>query len=168
MNTNVFHNANIIDCTGNDPYLGTVVVEGDRIQAVGPADQVTTPRDAVAIDLEGLTLMPGLIDVHTHLGMVIADETKNVEDYHPGATYPFLVAQQIEECLMSGFTTIRDAGMMDWSFKHTPEDMVTSATGITTVLPVLLTDSCQRPQCVTVWMRSGTQSGTNSVPALTR
>lgn len=117
MKTTVFHNANILDCTGNDPYPGIVVVVGDRIQAVGPSDQVSTPRDAVAIDLGGMTLMPGLIDAHTHLGMVIPDETKNVEDYHPGATYPLLVAQQIEDCLMSGFTTIRDAGMMDWSFK---------------------------------------------------
>ena len=40
-----------------------------------------------------MTLMPGLIDAHTHLGMVIAGETKNVEDYHPGATFPMFVAQ---------------------------------------------------------------------------
>ena len=93
------------------------MVEGERIQAVGPADQVTTPRDAVAIDLEGLTLMPGLIDVHTHLGMVVSDETVSVEDQYPGATYALYVAQRIEECLMSGFTTVRDAGMTDWSFR---------------------------------------------------
>ena len=36
METTVFHSANILDCTGNDPYPGTVVVVGDRIQAVGP------------------------------------------------------------------------------------------------------------------------------------
>ena len=35
-----------------------------------------------------------------------------------GALY---VAQRIEECLMSGFTTVRDAGMTDWSFKHAVE-----------------------------------------------
>ena len=51
METTVFHSANIIDCTGKDPYHGTVVVEGERIQAVGPADQVTTPRDATRIYL---------------------------------------------------------------------------------------------------------------------
>ena len=117
METTVFHNANILDCTGKDPYPGTVVVAGDRIQAVGPSDQVTTPRDAVSVDLEGMTLMPGLIDAHTHLGMVVADETISVENQYPGATYALYVAQRIEECLMSGFTTVRDAGMTDWTFK---------------------------------------------------
>ena len=117
MGTTVFHNANILDCTGRDPYPGTVVVTGNRIEAGGPADLVSTPRDATSIDLEGMTLMPGLIDVHTHLGMVVADETVSVENQYPGATYALYVAQRIEECLMSGFTTVRDAGMTDWSFK---------------------------------------------------
>ncbi len=117
METTAFQNANVLDCTGRDPYPGTVVVEGDRIQAVGPVDQVSTPRDAMSIDLDGMTLMPGLIDVHTHLGMVVADETVSVENQYPGATYALYVAQRIEECLMSGFTTVRDAGMTDWSFK---------------------------------------------------
>jgi len=121
METTVFHNANVLDCTGRDPYHGTVVVAEDRIQAVGPADQVSTPRDAMSVDLQGMTLMPGLIDAHTHLGMVVSDETVSAEDLHPGATYALYVAQRIEECLMSGFTTVRDAGMTDWSFKHAVE-----------------------------------------------
>ncbi len=50
METTVFHNANVLDCTGRDPYHGTVVVAEDRIQAVGPADQVSTPRDAMTVD----------------------------------------------------------------------------------------------------------------------
>ena len=50
VETTVFHNANILDCTGRDPYYGTVVVVGDRIQAVGPSDQVSTPRDATTVD----------------------------------------------------------------------------------------------------------------------
>lgn len=65
METKVFHNANILECSGRDPFHGTVVVEGDRIRAVGPADQVSTPRDALSVDLDGMTLIPGLIDVHT-------------------------------------------------------------------------------------------------------
>jgi len=121
METTVFQNANVLDCTGKDPYPGTVVVAGDRIQAVGPSDQISPPRDASSIDLDGMTLMPGLIDAHTHLGMLVADETVSVEDRHPGATYAFYVARQIKECLISGFTTVRDAGMTDWNFKHPVE-----------------------------------------------
>ena len=45
---------------------GTVVVDGDRIAAVGPARQVDVPAGATVIDGSGLTVMPGLIDVHWH------------------------------------------------------------------------------------------------------
>lgn len=44
-----------------------VVVDGAKIVAVGPKDKVTIPAGAVTIDGEGGTLLPGLIDVHTHV-----------------------------------------------------------------------------------------------------
>lgn len=47
---------------------GTVVVQGNRIIAVGPADQVNIPSGATRVDLRGKTIMPGIIDVHAHLG----------------------------------------------------------------------------------------------------
>jgi len=75
------------------------VVEGERIQAVGSADQVSTPRDTVSVDLGGMTLMPGLIDAHAYVVMVMANETEKVEDHHSGATYPDLVAPQVEDRL---------------------------------------------------------------------
>jgi Tol biopolymer transport system component/imidazolonepropionase-like amidohydrolase len=45
---------------------GTLVVEGDRIRAVGPADQVQVPAGARVIDATGKTIMPGLVDAHAH------------------------------------------------------------------------------------------------------
>ena len=45
---------------------GTVVVDGDRIVAIGPSRQVDVPADATVIDGSGSTVMPGLIDVHWH------------------------------------------------------------------------------------------------------
>jgi len=47
---------------------GTVVVEGNRITAVGPAASVSIPAGATRIDAKGKTIMPGIIDVHAHLG----------------------------------------------------------------------------------------------------
>ncbi|MDX1421328.1 MAG: amidohydrolase family protein, partial [Rubricoccaceae bacterium] len=47
---------------------GTVVVRGNRIVAVGPADLMDVPADAEVIDVSGHTLMPGLVDVHAHAG----------------------------------------------------------------------------------------------------
>ena len=46
----------------------TVVVEGNRITAVGPASEVSVPRGAKRIDVAGKTIMPGIIDVHAHIG----------------------------------------------------------------------------------------------------
>ncbi len=45
---------------------GAIVVEGNRIVAVGPADEVRIPADARRIDVSGKTIMPGIIDVHAH------------------------------------------------------------------------------------------------------
>jgi len=45
---------------------GTVLLHGSRIEAVGPADQVAVPPDARRFDLAGMTIIPGLIDVHAH------------------------------------------------------------------------------------------------------
>lgn len=47
---------------------GTLVIEGDRITAVGQAGAVAVPAGAQTIDLSGKTIMPGLIDVHGHVG----------------------------------------------------------------------------------------------------
>ncbi len=63
-------NARLLTMAGEDNLEiirhGTVVVEGDRIAAVGPFRQVDVPAGATVIDASGLTVMPGLIDVHWH------------------------------------------------------------------------------------------------------
>jgi imidazolonepropionase-like amidohydrolase len=51
----------------HDP--GTLVFAGDRITALGPENQVTIPDGAERVEARGMTLMPGLIDAHTHLGI---------------------------------------------------------------------------------------------------
>jgi peptidyl-dipeptidase Dcp len=52
---------------------GTIVVEGDRITAVGARAGVTVPDDAKIIDAKGKTIIPGLIDVHAHMGYGVLD-----------------------------------------------------------------------------------------------
>lgn len=64
-----FRNARIITMKGDQVIeKGTVVVDGNRIVAVGPAASVPVPRGAHVIDCTGKTIMPGIIDVHGHLG----------------------------------------------------------------------------------------------------
>jgi adenine deaminase len=57
--------ARIFDGTGAPASVGNVLVRGDRIVAVGPA--VRAPRGSRTVDARGLTLIPGLHDLHTHL-----------------------------------------------------------------------------------------------------
>jgi imidazolonepropionase-like amidohydrolase len=47
---------------------GTVVVEGNRITAVGANNKVEIPRNAKVVDISGKTIMPGIVDVHAHIG----------------------------------------------------------------------------------------------------
>lgn len=52
---------------------GTVVVDGDRIIAVGRRGGVKVPADAKVIDVSGKTIIPGLVDVHAHMGYGVLD-----------------------------------------------------------------------------------------------
>ncbi len=67
--TIAFTNARIITME-NDAVIenGAVVVEGNKIKSVGPMAEVRIPAGAKVIDCSGKTIMPGLIDVHGHLG----------------------------------------------------------------------------------------------------
>jgi len=67
--TLVIFNGMVVDGTGGGPIEnGTVVIDGDRIVAVGHARDVTVPPDALKLDARGGTIMPGVIDPHTHIG----------------------------------------------------------------------------------------------------
>ncbi|HEX8338583.1 MAG TPA: amidohydrolase family protein [Pyrinomonadaceae bacterium] len=65
----VFKGANLFDAeTGETRPATTVVVEGNRVKAVSPDGKVELPRNAEVIDARGKTLLPGLWDMHVHLG----------------------------------------------------------------------------------------------------
>ena len=64
-----FKHANLFDSeTGRTIPNTTVVVEGNRIKAVGPEGKVAVPKNAEVVDARGRTLMPGLWDMHVHIG----------------------------------------------------------------------------------------------------
>jgi imidazolonepropionase-like amidohydrolase len=79
----VFKGAELIDGTGAPPIKKSVlVIEGDRITAVGKEGKVHYPKNAHVIELEGRTIMPGLINVHGHVGLVAG--TQNRADAYTG------------------------------------------------------------------------------------
>lgn len=66
----IFLNVNILDSTGRDPYRGDVLIEGERITAVGNVPNVKNLKKDVKVRVfhgNGRTLMSGLGDAHTHL-----------------------------------------------------------------------------------------------------
>jgi len=66
--TVAFTHAHVITVSGDEIVDATLIVENGRIKAVGPADKTKVPRDATVIDATGKTIMPGLVDTHSHIG----------------------------------------------------------------------------------------------------
>ncbi len=115
----VFTNAVLLDCTGAEPVTGaSVVVEGDRIKDVlARPGAGAVPGPVTTIDCKGRTLMPGLTDAHVHICAVEG----NITDQHRFLPPSLLAAKALrraEECLMQGFTTVRDAGGADYGFRE--------------------------------------------------
>jgi imidazolonepropionase-like amidohydrolase len=102
-----------------DPETGTVasnqiiLIEGERIREVGPG--VAIPAGAEVIDLSKLTVLPGLVDAHTHQALTYKDVPENniyyftyVADSTP--LRAIQAASNTMQLLASGFTVIRDVG----------------------------------------------------------
>lgn len=99
-----------IDAAPHDGW--GVIVRGDRIEAVGPRAQLTVPPDATTIALPGTTLMPGLIEGHSHLLLHPYNETP-WDDQVLHEALALRVARAVNHAratLMAGFTTVRDLG----------------------------------------------------------
>jgi imidazolonepropionase-like amidohydrolase len=89
-----------------------VVVRGEKIESAGPASSVNVPAGARAIDLAGMTLMPGLIEAHSHVLLHPYSETSwNDQVIHePLALRVARATNHLRSTLVAGFTTIRDLG----------------------------------------------------------
>jgi imidazolonepropionase-like amidohydrolase len=89
-----------------------VLVRDDRIAGAGPAATVRAPAEAKIIDLAGTTLMPGLIEAHSHVLLHPYNETSwNDQNAHESLALRVARATvHLQRTLMAGFTTIRDLG----------------------------------------------------------
>ena len=111
----VLHAAKLLDVkTGTTLRDQVVVIEGEKITAVGSAKSVKVDADAEQIELPNATVLPGLIDMHTHLTMDLGSLG------YPGlgistAREALHGARNARRTLEAGFTTVRNLGANDYA-----------------------------------------------------
>lgn len=111
--TVVLKPARVFDGVSVTPHEGwLVVVEGDRIVGAGPAAEVKVPEKARVIEMPSATLLPGLIDAHTHVLLHPYDEATWNDQVlrEPLGLRVARATNHLKAELLSGFTTIRDLG----------------------------------------------------------
>jgi len=111
--TFVLKPARVFDAVSPTPHEGwVVVVTGSRIVSAGPAAAVQAPAGAQSIDLPGTTLMPGLIDAHSHIYLHPYNEALwNDQVMKETLAYRTIAAViYCRDTLLSGFTSLRDLG----------------------------------------------------------
>jgi len=110
----VIRAAHLIDGKSNSPRDNiAVLVEGDRIMAVGPEAEVKAKASGPiqTIDLGGATILPGLIDNHTHVLLQGDITSADYDDQLLKESIPYRAIRAtaaVRTALMNGFTAIRD------------------------------------------------------------
>ncbi len=112
----------LIDGTGAEPVANAAVISRrGLVVAAGPEHAVDVPADARRIDVDGLTILPGLVDCHTHLG---GASTMDYSDWvlEPDARQAINSTVQLRELMRHGVTTIRDISRnglhLKWAVNH--------------------------------------------------
>jgi imidazolonepropionase-like amidohydrolase len=103
--TIVLKNGLLIDGTGSEPVKeAVVIVEGNKIKAVGKSSQIEIPENSTIIDVKGKTIMPGMIDCHVHMRWTPPGTKPNEGDLALQSAY------SLHQSLMKGITTVRSQG----------------------------------------------------------
>ncbi|KPV42409.1 metal-dependent hydrolase family protein [Alicyclobacillus ferrooxydans] len=116
----LIYNGTLIDGNGGHPVTdGAVLLEDNRIAAVGPLASIQIPDGAERIDAEGGTILPGLIDAHVHMMFEVRKLEAQLAD--PFSLQFYYAEQYMRRTLDAGITTVRDAGGTDLGVKTAVE-----------------------------------------------
>lgn len=120
MSTIVLRGGTLIDGNGGDPIADAAVrIEDGIIADVGKTSDVDIPDGAKVHELDGRTIMPGLMDAHVHFALI--DLSISAPERESLAVWTMKVRQVIEDTVDMGFTTVRDAGGIDGGFAQAVE-----------------------------------------------
>ena len=101
----------VVDLGGKAPIENAVIlVEGARIAAIGAAGSVEIPDGAEQIDAKGTWLIPGLMNMHVHLGLILPGKMAAELANESEAALALRMAAAAREALQAGVTTIRLTG----------------------------------------------------------
>src|SRR5688572_8180575 len=89
---------------------GVVLIAGERIVAVGPRSEVTVPPGTTVIDTEGMTVLPGLMDMHVHLMLLGHADYEHWDKTYMPRFRSEIMPIAARQLLMSGVTTVRELG----------------------------------------------------------
>jgi len=102
-------NGTIIDGLGGDPRTAmTLLIEDERITALGRQGEVAIPRGTQVIDAMGGSILPGLIDTHVHFTLEYPDVLRGL--LTPPSLRLLQTIPRMRATLDAGITTVRDAG----------------------------------------------------------
>lgn len=135
-----------------------VLVAGGRIAAAGPENQVPRPSEAQIIDLPGLTLLPGLIEGHSHLLLHPYNETSWNDQVlrEPWAMRVARAVKAAEKTLLAGITTERDlgtegAGYADVGIKRAIDEGIIPGPRLIVVGPAIVATGSYGPKGAPEW-----------------
>jgi imidazolonepropionase-like amidohydrolase len=99
----------LIDGTGNAPVRDSVVlIRGQRIEKIGTTASLPVPDGYEAVSTEGLTVLPGLWDLHVHLMYAGHPDSRYWFDTYTPQFERVIIPASAEQMLMAGVTSVRD------------------------------------------------------------
>ena len=82
----ILRGGTIFDGSGSEGFVGDIAISGDEISAIEPANELQTTGAEQVIDVTGLVVAPGFIDMHTHSDFTLIADGRAESQVHQGVT----------------------------------------------------------------------------------